>query len=81
MLCVRAPIFEKRLITLSQLTGKTKSHYVRLALQALFNEMGPIDEMNPTLSLFPFEKGPPLSLEPAIDPHLESKTGREGISL
>lgn len=39
MLCVRAPAFEDRLIFLAQRTGKSKSYYVRLALQILFREM------------------------------------------
>lgn len=39
MLCVRAPAFEERLIFLCEQTGNTKSYYVRLALQILFDEM------------------------------------------
>lgn len=39
MLCVRAPSLEKHLARLSQITGKTKSHYMRLALEALFTEI------------------------------------------
>lgn len=44
MLCVRAPSLERRLIILARLTGKTKSHYVRLALEALFEEMNKSEE-------------------------------------
>ncbi len=36
MLCVRAPLFEKRLEQLSKATGKTKSYFVRSALELLF---------------------------------------------
>lgn len=39
MLCVRAPQLEKRLVHLVQLTGETKSHYVRVALQALLEAL------------------------------------------
>lgn len=39
MLCVRAPSLEEYLTRLSQTTGKTKSHYMRLALEKLFAEL------------------------------------------
>lgn len=39
MLCVRAPSLEEHLARLSQVTGKTKSHYMRLALERLFAEL------------------------------------------
>lgn len=39
MLCVRAPVLEKHLNRLSQATGKTKSHYMRLALETFFSEL------------------------------------------
>jgi predicted DNA-binding protein len=39
MLCVRAPVLEKHLVRLCQATGKTKSHYMRLALETLFSEL------------------------------------------
>ena len=38
MLCVRAPKLEKRLIKLAKITGKTKSYYVRTALEIYLNE-------------------------------------------
>lgn len=47
MLCVRAPLLEERLINLAQSTGQTKSHFVRVALQALFDSL----EKEPLLNL------------------------------
>lgn len=33
MLCVRAPLLERRLVRLAKKTGKTKSYFVRTALE------------------------------------------------
>lgn len=38
MLCVRAPKLEKQLNELTQTTGKTKSYYVRMALEWYLND-------------------------------------------
>ncbi|MFI4938459.1 MAG: hypothetical protein ACHQJ6_08140 [Candidatus Berkiellales bacterium] len=38
MLCVRAPELEKRLNQLAALTGRTKSHFVRVALETYFSK-------------------------------------------
>lgn len=56
MLCVRAPHLEKQLVELVRLTGKTKSHYVRAALQAFLNAL---DHYEPRyVSEFRFETSP-----------------------
>lgn len=62
MLCVRAPAFEERLIFLTERFGKTKSYYVRLALQNLF------DEMDKSIDLMPVEFLPAPSMDCAHQP-------------
>ena len=37
MLCVRAPLLERRLARLAKKTGQTKSYFVRSALELLLN--------------------------------------------
>ena len=57
MLCVRAPAFEERLVFLAKRTGKSKSYFVRLALQTLFREM------DKSIDFIPIE----FSSEPPLD--------------
>jgi hypothetical protein len=64
MLCVRAPAFEERLVFLCERTGNTKSYYVRLALQILFDEMDKFLD----LETVEFSTQPPLDFSPVHTP-------------
>lgn len=75
MLCVRAPVLEKRLLDLSNVTGKSKSHYVRLAI-LMFLEQIPSDEEPGKIGRIP--SGVPQMFP---ESNLLDKTGREAISL
>lgn len=51
MLCVRAPKLEKQLKELAQVTGKTKSHFVRTALEGYLREQEEMQLCLPCLNL------------------------------
>ena len=68
MINVRAPEIEKRLEKLAQITGRTKSYYVKAALESFLNEQEEIQLALQRLQ----EKLPGISLE-----EVEKKLGLE----